>query len=326
MPAYLLPLAFVALLPGDTQPRQPNPFAPSLPLLTDKEEARLDEIVNRFILFDTGKLNGAEGKKALADFQKLGPESIFALIRGLNRSANIESSCPAVTIARKIAILVRRTDDLELLEFARENIGMGVTQSRHMGVIKDLRVICITRKGALARSGVALRTAPRPQLPDARNLRTMTTMDLAELAGRQRGAALRPTLKELGQRDGEAALNALAKAAEAKDKDTRELGGEMLESYLLRQEAAFIKERLKDERPRVRVLAARVIGDKGWKLADELIGCLTDPDADVRQAARRSLVKLSGGKDFGPTRDESIGGQDVAARKWRDWWAKQGGR
>src|SRR5690349_1375375 len=105
MSSAMLSLALAALLaaePAKTEkPRPPHPFAPSLPQLTDDEEAELDRIIDRFILFDLGKLKGEEGKKALADFQKLGPDATFALIRGMNRAAAIESSCPAVVIGKK---------------------------------------------------------------------------------------------------------------------------------------------------------------------------------------------------------------------------------
>ena len=90
MGASLLAVSLLLLIPGDSParpetPRQPNPFAPSLPLLTDAEEKRLDDIIDRFILVDIGKLKGAEAQKALAGFKRLGPEASFALIRGISR-------------------------------------------------------------------------------------------------------------------------------------------------------------------------------------------------------------------------------------------------
>jgi len=42
-----------------------NPIAPSLPVLSEEEEDRLDGIVNRFMLFDTGNLAGPAGARAL---------------------------------------------------------------------------------------------------------------------------------------------------------------------------------------------------------------------------------------------------------------------
>src|SRR5438128_805968 len=108
MSTTLLSFTLAALLAADTgtpskAERPRNPLAPSLPQLTDEEEEKIDAVIDRFILYDTGKLKGAEGKKALADFNNLGPEAIFPLIRGLNRAANIESSCPALVIAKKLS-------------------------------------------------------------------------------------------------------------------------------------------------------------------------------------------------------------------------------
>ncbi len=149
MHTALAALTVAAVLSAQQEtPRKPNPFAPSLPLLTDEEEAKIDAVIDKFIAYDSGKLKGPEGRKAQADFIKLGPEAIPALIRGLNKAAKIEHSCPAVTIAKKLARMLRSSHDMELLQYARENIGAGVEQSRHMGVIKDLRMTCIVQMRA----------------------------------------------------------------------------------------------------------------------------------------------------------------------------------
>src|SRR5438105_2637471 len=121
-------------------PRKQHPLFPSLYELSDEEEEKLDQVIDNFIDYDTGKLKGPEGKKALADFQKLGPDAIPALIRGINKAAKIEHSCPAVQIAKKLSRLLGSSKDTELLEFARENIGAGIERSRHMGVLRELRV------------------------------------------------------------------------------------------------------------------------------------------------------------------------------------------
>lgn len=320
---------FLALLPADDSERsdtsrKPNPFAPSLPLLTEKEEEQLDAIIDRFILFDTGKLPGAEGKKALIDFQRLGPEAIFALIRGLNKSAAIDHSCPALTIAKKIATILRATDDLELLQFAYENIGIGVKQSRHMNVLKDLRVVCIVQKSYVARRGSSLRTTGRDAIL-IRPPRQMTTAELAKAVENTRGAALPLILRELATRQGDEVFAGLAFAAKSNDSKTKELATELLDGYVSKQNEAFLKERLQDEKPHVRAMAARIIGNKKLRLVNDLIERLTDADSDVRQSARGALVKIAAGPDFGPQPDESIGGQLIAAKKWREWWQKQGG-
>src|SRR6516225_4793947 len=89
-------LLFADPQPPSQTPRKPSPFAPSLPELTQEEENQLDETIDRFIDYDSGKVQGPGAKKAVAEFHKLGPEAIPALIRGLNRAAKIDHSCPAV--------------------------------------------------------------------------------------------------------------------------------------------------------------------------------------------------------------------------------------
>jgi hypothetical protein len=72
---FTLTVLVAAQAPEPKSPRKPHPLAPSLPQLTDEEETELDRIVDRFILFDTGKLTGTEGAKAKRDFDRLGPEA-----------------------------------------------------------------------------------------------------------------------------------------------------------------------------------------------------------------------------------------------------------
>lgn len=155
MTASVLTLSFVLFLPADTPTkspgetppsRKPNPLAPSLPLLTDEEETKLDDIINKFIEYDTGKLRGDDGKKALEAFQALGPEATFALIRGLNKSASIEMTCPCATIGKKLLVTIRTTKDPDLLDYIRENVGVGITKSPHMGILKDVRAAATSRK------------------------------------------------------------------------------------------------------------------------------------------------------------------------------------
>jgi hypothetical protein len=165
----ILPITLVLLLGADPQkdslekqlsekpPRKANPLAPSLPELTEEEEKKFDEIVDRFIDADTGKTKGSEAKKAIEDFKNLGPEAFFALVRGLNKSALIDHSCPAVTIARKLNTQLRSSNDSELLQYARENIGMGVKKSKHMDVLKDLKLTASVRQNAL-------KNQPQPRL------------------------------------------------------------------------------------------------------------------------------------------------------------------
>jgi hypothetical protein len=325
MTATLLTLTLITCFPAQTTTspptRPPHPFAPSLPQLSDAEEDELDQIIDRFILYDTGKLRGEEGKQAVQKFQRLGPEAIFALIRGLNRAANFEASCPAVVIAKKVARILNATTDLELLEFARENIGAGVTASRHQAVLRDLRTGCIVRKRVVTQNGPALRAGPGPK-----PLRALTVTELAEAAGREGGPVLRSILVELEKRQGEEVIATLGSAAGSYDGEMQQLARDLLGRHLSRQGAAVLKDKLKDDRKEVRAAAARVVGTRGLRLGGELIDLLTDAEADVREVAHQALVRLSRGTDFGPARDAAEAERAEAARQWRGWWAKQGGR
>jgi hypothetical protein len=333
MAPTLLPLALALLLPGDLparsdKPREPNPLAPSLPLLTDEEEEKLDRVIDRFIRYDQGKLPGEEGRQALADFQRLGPEAIPALIRGLNRAAHIEGSCPAVLIAKKLARMLSVSDDPQLLDFARENVGLGVARSRHMAVLKDLRLVCALRKQSVARNTAA---APRSAVvrteAEQKPLRTMTVDELAEAAGRERGSRLKQVLLELEKRRGDGVVSALGSAAATvSDEELKQQAREILARYLGRQSPAVVKEKLADDRAEVRAAAARVAAAKGLRFGSELIGLLEDPEPRVRQAAREALVRLARGPDFGPEPDAADDARAEAVRRWRDWWVRQGSR
>src|SRR5947208_12286224 len=153
MAASILSLALAVSLGqvSGAESRPPNPLAPSLPQLTPKEEAKYEAILERFIQFDIGKLPGPAGKKAVADFNQLPPEAIFVLIESFNRAANMEASCPAVVIGKKIIKILNASEDLELLAFAKENLGAGVTAKRHLGMLKDVQFSILLHKGAVQR-------------------------------------------------------------------------------------------------------------------------------------------------------------------------------
>ena len=63
--------------------------------LTTDEENKIDEIVDNFILYDTG---ARRNDKYRSDFETLGVEGIPGLVRGLNKSAKMSHSCPVSMI------------------------------------------------------------------------------------------------------------------------------------------------------------------------------------------------------------------------------------
>jgi hypothetical protein len=271
-----------------------SPYAPSLPYLTKEEEDKLDAIVERYIQYDIGRLQGKEGAKALRDFKALGPEAIPSLVRGLNRAARIEHSCPVVVIAQKLVRLLAASEDQELMEYVRDNIGSGVGGTRHAGVLKDLRFAVLMRKNALARqatSSSGTQTAGI-NLAAAKTIRAMSVTELADAASIERGPRLRSILIELEKRRGEEVGPALANAAASYDKEIQKLGRDLLDRHLTRQGEAVVKEKLNHELVEMRKSAMRVVSTKMPRLGSELIDLLGDEKEEVRAAAHEALVKL----------------------------------
>jgi hypothetical protein len=325
MRTALLTLTFAILVPAaipaeKKQSREPHPFAPSLPQLTDEEEAAIDRTIDRFILFDIGRLPGAAGQQALADFQKLGPEAIPGLIRGLNRAAKIDASCPAMTIGKKLYDLLKASKDTKLFDFARENIGAGVTRTRHGAVLNDLKVLCMVRKRAVTKE-LASNRPKKPKTP-----RSMSVAELADAVTTEQGPRLKLLLTELAGRKGPEVIDALASAAATRDEETGPLGQKLLVRHLSRVTTKALKEKLKDERAEVRLAAVQVVAAKRLRLGSELIDLLDDASTEIRDAAHDALVKLKGGTDFGPKSDTSDSERTEAIQKWRAWWKRQSGR
>jgi hypothetical protein len=301
--------------------RKANPFAPSLRQLSDKEEEEIDRIIDQFIKSDTGRLPGKEGKKALAAFQKLGPDAIPGLIRGLNKAAQLEASCPVTTIGKKLARLLRASNDTQLLDFARENIGAGVERSSHKGVLGDLRVICMVQKRAVNNYLASIKSTKTHK--GEKSPRTMSVAELSSAVTKAKGTRLRSLLSELARRNGDEVVSTLHSVAATKDGEEAPFARNLLTSHLSRLDTPALKKKLEDERIEIRAAAARAGGAKGLGFGEELISLLRDDSPVVRKAARQALVKLSKGTDFGPEENASEGVREEAVKKWQAWLAKQ---
>src|SRR5262245_2816150 len=96
---------------ADDAPRKPGAVAPSPKALSKEEEAKLEEIIERFVRADTGRLKGDDTRKAVKDFDKLPPEAIPALIRALNQAAKAEQTCPVLMITKKLKRMLLASDD-----------------------------------------------------------------------------------------------------------------------------------------------------------------------------------------------------------------------
>ncbi len=297
---------------------KPHPLAPSIPLLSDDEYAKIDDIINTFIDYDSGKLPQGDGKKILADFNDLGPSAIPPLVDGLNRAANLQSSCPAVIIAKKLTKLVLGTTDGQLLDYIRQSIGIGVTIPRHMNAIKDLKIACMSRKAYLAQNGLLV---PPGKLPPS----TLTTDELVTAAAKEKSPYVKQILTELEQRTGDQVPLALVTAISRPEADVKQLAQNLLLKYLGKKSAADLKTLLKSETEEIRLGVVFVIGAKKLPLGSEMIDALEDPSAKVQQLAHQALVQLAGGKDFGPSTTSSDTARAEAIKAWRHWWQNKSG-
>jgi hypothetical protein len=325
MNATLLTLALAALTaaqaPEDKTPRKPSPLAPSIPELTREEEEKLDQIIDRFMLADIGTLTGVQARAARSQFVKLGPEAIPALIRGVNRAAAMEDSCPVVLIAEKLQKLLLVSNDLELLEFARDNIGSGVGRTRHQPTLDSLRFKVLMRKNLVLRRGPT-----RPVAAGTKTPATMSTAELAAAVSTERGPRLKGILTELEGRRGKEVLTGFVTAITNTDSEGQQLARDLMDKHLMRQPQAAVKKYLKDEQPEVRQAAARVVAAKMPDLGRDVIDLLDDDNAPVRAAARQALVFLSRGEDFGPESSADKKDRAEAQKKWRAWWDSRSSR
>jgi hypothetical protein len=58
----------------------------------------------------------------------LGPDSIPALVRGLNKAAGIHASCPVGVIAGKLMNTLRQSQDPSWRQYALDHVGLGVSE------------------------------------------------------------------------------------------------------------------------------------------------------------------------------------------------------
>ena len=175
--------------------RLPHPLAPSLPQLSDAEEDELDGIIDRFMLFDVGRLPGPAGQQALKQFEALKSDAIPALLRGLARSARLDHDCPVTVIARRLRDLLLRSTDRTLLAFARDEVD-SVDLRRHRGIVTDLKVRLTGRLALLDRSNT-----PEPPLYRDEKLAGLTVADIKKmLANNPDAVTARAVLGELATR------------------------------------------------------------------------------------------------------------------------------
>lgn len=92
---------------------------------------------------------------------------------------------------------------------------------------------------------------------------------------------------------------------------------------ILQADPQALKAHLLDKNVLQRMTAMQAIHNRRIHLEPELIGCLSDPQPIVRQAARQALVRLSRGADFGPKPNAGPTARHKAVARWKAWLAMQ---
>ena len=315
--SYLL---LILLIMGQTVPitgkREPNPLAPSLPLLSDAEEARYDKIVNQFIKYDLGQLPGAEGLKAKNDFLKLTSESIPALFRGLQISSKLEHSCPVAMISQKLKSFLLKSEDDELLDFARDELTSALEGSRHAPLLQDMRLgVTLRRKVVLAN---------KPAVP--KWLLSMTVAEmLKSLQEEDNQQKHKLMAQELGRRGDHESLQGLGLFAVSFYPEVKEPSIKLLQEKMRKLKIGEMQEFLKDTNPLLRQKAAEAMGNlKATKGAEDLVPLLLDANGGVQKAVREALVKIGAGKDFGPIDFSNSESVRKSQSEWKRWLTEQG--
>ena len=250
-----------------------------VPRATAQREALYDAVVQRFMLYDMGRLRGLEGRKAALDFDALGADAIPALVRGLNRSATLDASCPVMAISAKLGTLLGGCQDLDLIAEVRETIGKGVGPTPYHAYLTGLKVSCRDRL-MKAHDGLKPRI---PQLVIALKSKDALTRRKAAntlgLAGADAKAAIPELIAALKDRDPQVADTAArALAAIGTDADPA----------LLRA-ADTGADRAVRRRAYLALGESRPANDS---TVGALVAGLNDPDSEVHAAAALALSRL----------------------------------
>lgn len=126
----------------DLMPPRLRIHSPEVLRLDPIKQDEYKRIVEQFILYDIGRLSGTEGQKALENFQRLGEDAIPALVHGANNSADMNYSCPIIVIRSKLSSLLQQSNNLDLLTYARDQLGKGRTKTRYQHILDSTRQQC----------------------------------------------------------------------------------------------------------------------------------------------------------------------------------------
>jgi hypothetical protein len=284
---------------------------------------RYDEIVDRFIAYDIGQLGGEAGAKAYQDFTAMnGKEAIPAVVRGVNKAARIQASCPIIVLSAKLRTMLAECQDRDTLQAAVEGLDATGRDVYYAAYVESLAQEAANRLGVAPpewavreiRAGGTAAQLRRSRKPVA----DWSFADLSEGAGEAEGAPLVAILEQLRDRKGAEATAAFASAIEAMPDDRRPLARGLFAQRLVRMTDRELTRKLKDPLAEVRAAGARAIFYKGSPLCLELAQAVADESPLVAAEAHATLVKLSG-QDLGPKQGAPFAEWYTASKRWEQW-------
>ena len=279
-----------------------------------------DEIVNAFIAYDIGQLQGQAGREAYKQFQSLqGDAALPAVTRGVNKAACINSSCPIIVLAGKFNTMLTATTDPNVVKEAMESLKSECKNAVYGNYVENLRLQAAERfeslggKSALKRK---LRIGTPSQLRRSKTpLADWSLEDVHEAIADSQDADLIPVLEEVVRRQGSEYSELLAKAIAKMNEGTRPLARGLLAQRFTRMTDRTIIAKLSNKDAEIRGAAALAAGYKGSPLCVELARLVRDSEVHVAEAARNSLVKLIG-EDLGPPDKSAKAEWFSASRRW----------
>ncbi len=307
-----------------------------------------DVAVEAFIAYDIGKLGGVEGTRAREQFDRLGMESIGALIRGLNEAAKIGNSCPVVVLRSKLESCLRQANSPEMNVLAAANLCVGVPKTApHYRSVESLRNETI---GQLEPEHPIRRYRDRVQALTESGNESQIDVALGSDSVLERHAAITASCA-MGPRFGRQLIRAIADVDPAIRQEARQgLRGLAAGVDFGPEEPATLEQReyasqkwgewyrqqvrlqtpvamwrasrtqlrkfLRNDDEPTRFGAVAVIHYRGYQMAEDLIKMLSDTSQPVRREAHMALVDLADGRDYGPTDENDL---QAACGRWQLW-------
>jgi HEAT repeat protein len=107
--------------------------------------------------------------------------------------------------------------------------------------------------------------------------------------------------------------------------EVKEPSIKLLQEKMRKLKIGEMQDFLKDTNPLLRQKAAEAMGNlKAIKGAEDLVPLLLDANGGVQKAAREALVKIAGGKDFGPIDFSNTESVKKSQSEWKRWLTEQG--